>query len=166
MARNRLKRKWSANEIEIRIVEPEPVPTRLESRFDPLGPMIGVSQLCCNKDVFTRNPSSGESCLQRFTNPMLIPVSFRRSGAKLQAAVANIQAELDEAWRRLAAHRSEHTFASESIHAHKCQYCRADALVSNDGRPICDHCASDLAATRKPVRREESEIKAKAATAT
>jgi hypothetical protein len=39
--------------------------------------MIGVPQLCGNKDVFTRNPSGGESSLQRLAYLMLVPVSFR-----------------------------------------------------------------------------------------
>src|ERR1700723_1803263 len=73
----RLKRKGSVNEVEIQIVEPESVQTRLESRFDALGPMIGVPQLCGNKDVFTRNPSSGKSCLQGLTHLTLVPVSLR-----------------------------------------------------------------------------------------
>ena len=33
-----LKREWSVNEIEIQIREPESIQTRLESRFDALGP--------------------------------------------------------------------------------------------------------------------------------
>jgi len=33
-----LKCKWSMNEIEIQIREPESIQTRLESRFDALGP--------------------------------------------------------------------------------------------------------------------------------
>jgi len=40
-----LKCKWSVNEVEIQIVEPESVQTRLESRFDALGPMIRVGAL-------------------------------------------------------------------------------------------------------------------------
>jgi hypothetical protein len=72
-----LKSKWSVNEIEIQVVEPESLQTRLESRFDALWPMIGVPQLCGNKDVFTRNPSSDKSCLQRLAHLTLVPVSFR-----------------------------------------------------------------------------------------
>src|SRR5580704_7875849 len=72
----RLKGKWSVYEIEIQIVESEPVQTRLESRFDPLGPMIGVPQLCGNKHLFTCNPSGGEPCLQSFAHLTLVPISF------------------------------------------------------------------------------------------
>ena len=72
-----LKCKWSVNEIEIQILEPESVQTRLESRFDALGPVIGVPQLCGNKNVFARDPSSGKSCLQRPAYLALVPVSFR-----------------------------------------------------------------------------------------
>ena len=72
-----LKCKWSVNEIEIQIVEPESVQTRLESRFDALGPVIGVPQLCGNKNVFARDPSRGKSCLQRPAYLALVPVSFR-----------------------------------------------------------------------------------------
>jgi hypothetical protein len=39
--------------------------------------MIGVPQLCGNKDVFPRNPPDGKSCLQGFSHLTLIPVSFR-----------------------------------------------------------------------------------------
>src|SRR6201999_2471151 len=73
----RLKRKWSVKEIEIQIIEPESVQPRLESRFDTLGPMIGVPQLCGNKNVITRNPSGDKSCLQRLAHLTLVPVSFR-----------------------------------------------------------------------------------------
>src|SRR5450755_764292 len=73
----RLKRKWSVTEIEIQIGEPESLQTPLESRFDALGPMISVPQLCGDKDVFTRNPSSGKSRLQRLAHLTLVPVSFR-----------------------------------------------------------------------------------------
>src|SRR5260370_6909623 len=73
----RLKCKWSVNEIEIQTLEPESVQTRLESRFDALGPVIGVPQLCGNKDVFARDPSSGKSCLQRLAYLAFVSVSFR-----------------------------------------------------------------------------------------
>src|SRR6516162_4805472 len=72
-----LKCKWSVNEIEIQILEPESIQTRLESRFDALGPVIGVPQLCGNKNVFARDPYSGKSCLQRAAYLALVPVSFR-----------------------------------------------------------------------------------------
>jgi hypothetical protein len=39
--------------------------------------MIGVPQLCGNKDAFTRNPSSGKSSLQSFAHLTLIPISLR-----------------------------------------------------------------------------------------
>src|ERR1700722_19462769 len=58
----RLKRKRSVNEIEIQIVEPESVQTRLESRFDTLGAVIGVPQFCGDEDAFARDPSNGETC--------------------------------------------------------------------------------------------------------
>ena len=73
----RLKRKWSVNEVEIQIVEPESVKTRLESRFHALGPMIGIPQFCRDEDVLARNPSSGESCLQGLTHFTLVLVPFR-----------------------------------------------------------------------------------------
>jgi hypothetical protein len=44
-----LKRKWSVNEVEIQILEPESLQTRLESWFDALGPVIGVPQLVVTK---------------------------------------------------------------------------------------------------------------------
>src|SRR5580693_7003603 len=64
----RLKRKWSMNEVEIQIVEPESVKARLESRFHALGPMVGIPQFCRDKDVLASNPSSGKSCLQGLTH--------------------------------------------------------------------------------------------------
>jgi hypothetical protein len=65
------------NEVEIQILELESVETRLESRFDALGPVIGVPQLCGNKNVFARDSSRGKSRLQRRANLALVPVSFR-----------------------------------------------------------------------------------------
>src|ERR1700757_3517359 len=59
-----LKREWRVNEIEIQILKAESVQTSLESWFDALGPVIGVPQLCGDEDVFPRDPSGGESCLQ------------------------------------------------------------------------------------------------------
>src|SRR5215471_17475855 len=81
-----LKGIWSVNEIEIQILEPESVQTRLESRFDALGPVVGVPQLCGNKDVLARDPS-GKSCLQGPAHLALVTVSFRaievsKSGGK------------------------------------------------------------------------------------
>src|SRR6202167_5041837 len=73
----RLKRKRSVNEVEIQIVEPESVKTRLESRLHALGPMIGIPQFCCDEDVLARNPLSGKSCLQGLAYLTLVPVSFR-----------------------------------------------------------------------------------------
>ena len=54
-----LKCKWSVYEIEIQILEPKSVQTRLESRLDALGPVIGIPQLCSNKNVSARDPTSG-----------------------------------------------------------------------------------------------------------
>src|SRR5208282_5310153 len=73
----RLKRKGSVNEIEIQIVEPQSFQASLKSWFDTRRPVIGVPQLCGNKNVPTRNPSSGESFLQSLANLALVPVSFR-----------------------------------------------------------------------------------------
>jgi hypothetical protein len=64
------------NEVEIEIFEPESLHTCLESRFDALGPVIRVPQLCGNKNVFACDPSSGQSCLQRLAYLALVPVSF------------------------------------------------------------------------------------------
>src|SRR4051812_37913647 len=47
----RSKREWGVAEIEIQIVQAEPVQTCLESRFYTLGPMIGVPQLSGNEDI-------------------------------------------------------------------------------------------------------------------
>src|ERR1700739_3400967 len=72
-----LKCKRSVNEIEIQILEPESLQTPLESRFDALGPVIGIPQLCGKKNVFAPDPSSRKSCLQRPAYLALVPVSFR-----------------------------------------------------------------------------------------
>src|ERR1700733_8940204 len=73
----RLKRKWSVNEVEIQIVEPEPVETCLESRFHALGPMIGIPQFCGDEEVLACNASTSNSCLQGLAHLTLVPISFR-----------------------------------------------------------------------------------------
>jgi hypothetical protein len=65
------------NEVEIQIFEAESFQTRLESRFDALGPVIGVPQLRGDENVFARDPYRGKSCLQRRANLALVAVSFR-----------------------------------------------------------------------------------------
>ena len=87
----------------------------------------------------------------------------KQSTAKLQA-LSNLRSEADEAWKRLAAHRREHEFGLEPGSAQKCQNCGAEMVLSNHGLAICEHCAGDLGAERKPSQREKSELK-KAATA-
>jgi hypothetical protein len=39
--------------------------------------VIGVPQLCSDKNVLARDPSSGKACLQRLSYLALVPVSFR-----------------------------------------------------------------------------------------
>jgi hypothetical protein len=39
--------------------------------------VIGVPQLCGNKNVFARDPSRGKSCLQRHAYLALVPIPFR-----------------------------------------------------------------------------------------
>src|SRR5580698_6513784 len=73
---SRLKRKRSVDQVEIQIVEPESVETRLECRFDALRPVIGVPQFRGNKKIFARDSPSGKSCLQRLAYLALVPVSF------------------------------------------------------------------------------------------
>ena len=70
-----LKCKWSMNEIEIHTVEPEPIQTRLESRFDALGPAIGVPQLCGNKNAFACDQSSARNLSQRGCDAQTYPGS-------------------------------------------------------------------------------------------
>src|ERR1700761_2358203 len=72
-----LKRKGSVDEIEIQIGDAESVETRLESGLDALGPMIGVPQLCGDKDVRARDASSGKSGLQGLTYLTVVAVSLR-----------------------------------------------------------------------------------------
>src|ERR1700730_7381158 len=86
----------------------------------------------------------------------------KRPTTKLQIAISNLRSEADEAWKRLDTHRRQHAFGFESSSPQKCQYCGADTLLFNDGRPICEHCAADLKTGRKPAQREKSELKAKA----
>ena len=64
---------------------------------------------------------------------------YKRQTAKLQAAISNLRSEADEAWKRLDAHRRLHALGSD--------------------------CAADLETGRKPAQREDSELKAKTATA-
>src|SRR5512146_520654 len=73
----RLKCKWSMNEIEIHILQPESIQARLERRFDALGPVIGVPQLCGNTKIFARDPPSGTTFLQSLAYLALVPVSLR-----------------------------------------------------------------------------------------
>ncbi len=85
----RLKGKGSVNEIEIQIVDPESRQTRLESRFDALGSMIRVPQLCGDKDVFT---------LQSFPHLTLVPVSFRT----IEVSKSSFQRVSGRTYRRAA----------------------------------------------------------------
>jgi uncharacterized protein YuzB (UPF0349 family) len=87
----------------------------------------------------------------------------KRPTAKLEAAISNLRSEADEAWKRLAAHRAGHVFDFDNLQ--KCQYCGAETLLSNNGRPICEHCAEDLETGRKPPQREKLELRAKATAA-
>ena len=81
--------------------------------------------------------------------------SSQQSRTELQEAISNSQTELYEAWKRLGSHRRLHAFGSEIGNAQKCKYCGADTPpLSNDGRPICDHCVADLEFGRKPPQRE------------
>ncbi len=73
---SRLKRKWSVDEIQIQIIEPESAETRLECRFHTLGPMIGAPQLRGDKNVFARNPAGSKPRLQRISYLAFIPVSL------------------------------------------------------------------------------------------
>src|SRR6516225_8827751 len=73
----RLKCVWSVNEIKIEILETKSIQTPLESRFDAFGTVIGVPQLCSNKNVFACDPASGKSCLQRHAYLALVSISFR-----------------------------------------------------------------------------------------
>jgi hypothetical protein len=73
---SRSKRKWSVNEVEIHETDSEPVPTRLERRLNTFRPMVGVPQLRGDKDILPRNCAGRESCLQRFTDLPLIPISL------------------------------------------------------------------------------------------
>src|ERR1700678_193138 len=74
---SRLKCKWSVDEVEIQIVEPESVQARLECRFDTLGPMIRVPQLRGDKDFLACDSPSGKTFLQRLAYLALVPVAFR-----------------------------------------------------------------------------------------
>jgi hypothetical protein len=97
----------------------------------------------------------------RLVEQMKRPKPANRSNAKLQDAIDKIQTELDEAWKRLAAHRAGHVFDFDNLQ--KCQYCGAETLLSNDGPTICENCAADLETGRKPPERQKSLVKAKAA---
>ena len=98
----------------------------------------------------------------RLVEQMKRSKSSKQSNAKLQDAIENIRSEADEAWKRLAEHRRQHAAQGNP---QRCRYCGSDAQLSDNGSPICDHCAVDVEKGRKPPEREESELKAKAATA-
>ena len=70
----RPKRKRSVNEVEIHETDSEPVPTRLKRRLNMLRPMIGIPQLCGDKDILPRDSAGCESCLQCLTYLSLIPI--------------------------------------------------------------------------------------------
>src|ERR1700733_11406870 len=72
-----LKGIGSVNEVEIQILEAEPDQTRFESRLDAFRSVIGVPQLCGDKNIFARDPPSGEACMQRRAYLALVAVSFR-----------------------------------------------------------------------------------------
>jgi hypothetical protein len=91
--------------------------------------------------------------------------SSQKSRMELHGAIQKIQAELDEAWKRLAAHRRLHAFGSESASLQKCHSCGAGTLRFDERQPLCEFCAADLEAGRKPPQREKSELKANATTA-
>src|SRR5215469_6462801 len=57
----RLKCKWSMNEIQIQILQPKSIQARLESRFDPLEPVIGVTLVPLGSD---RSTGSREAAFQ------------------------------------------------------------------------------------------------------
>jgi hypothetical protein len=73
---SRLKCIRGVHEIEIQILEAEPVQTCLERGLDALGPMMGVPQLCVNKNVSARDPAGRKAYLQRLAYLALVPVSF------------------------------------------------------------------------------------------
>src|SRR5579862_7946769 len=76
--------------------------------------------------------------------------SSQKSRAELQVVVSTIQIELDEAWKRLDAHRRVHAFGLGNIK--ECQYCGAETLSRDGDRPVCVQCAEDLEASRKPAK--------------
>ena len=84
---SRLKRKRSVNEIEIQIVEPESVQTRLESRFDALGPMIGVPQLCGDENVFTGDPPAASPACN--ASPTSRSFRYRSAQSKCRNPASN-----------------------------------------------------------------------------
>jgi hypothetical protein len=65
------------NKVEIQIVEPESVQTRIEGRFHALRPMIGIPQFCGNEDVLARDSAGGKTSLQSLAYFTLVPVSLR-----------------------------------------------------------------------------------------
>ena len=84
------------DEIEIQIVDPESRQARIESRFDSLGPMIGIPQFCGDKEVFTRDPRRCESGLQPLAHLTLVPVSFRT----IEVSKSSVQRVSGSGYRR------------------------------------------------------------------
>jgi hypothetical protein len=73
----RLECERRVHEVEIEVVEPQPVQTGLEGRLDPFRPMVGVPELRCDEDVLACHAGNTEACPKRLTDLPLVPIAFR-----------------------------------------------------------------------------------------
>ncbi|MDR6409017.1 UNVERIFIED_ORG: hypothetical protein ABIC62_003326 [Burkholderia sp. 1595] len=64
------------NQIEIQIVESKPGKTRIESRFNALGPVIGVPQLRGHENLLARNVPRSEPCPQSLAHLTFVPIAL------------------------------------------------------------------------------------------
>jgi hypothetical protein len=73
----RLECERRVHEVEIDIVESESVKTCQESGRDPFRSVIGVPQLCRDKDVLAFDRSGSQACVQCFANFAFIAIPLR-----------------------------------------------------------------------------------------
>src|SRR3974390_2445129 len=72
-----LKREWSVNEVEIQILQTEPLSARRESWFDALRPVIVVPEFCGDEEIFALNLPFTQHAFDRFSHRLFISISLR-----------------------------------------------------------------------------------------
>jgi hypothetical protein len=72
-----LKREGGVDQVKICVTDSKALAARVERRFDPFGPMIGIPELCRDEDILAGDCSRGELGLQGLAYLTLIPIAFR-----------------------------------------------------------------------------------------